>query len=115
MSSLSENNFATRLRMVREQKGLSQAELASKTGLQPSAISHFESGRRAPSFDNLARLADALDVTTEYLHGREAQPKISTPTVNRIARYASQMSASDLEIFEQFAEMLAKKNKNKRG
>ena len=37
---------------------------------QASAISHFETGTRKPSFDNLRRLADALDVTTDYLLGR---------------------------------------------
>ena len=48
--------FEDRLRRSREEKGLSQAELAQKTGFQPSAISHFESGRRSPSFDNLKKL-----------------------------------------------------------
>ena len=47
-------------------------ELAERTGFHPSAVPHFETGQRAPSFDNLKRLADALDVTTDYLLGRTA-------------------------------------------
>ena len=52
---------------AREMRGLSQAELGKKAQLQPTAISHFETGGRAPSFDNLRRLADALNVSTDYL------------------------------------------------
>lgn len=70
--------FGERLRRIREQKRLSQAELAEKTGLQPSAISHFESGRRRPSIDNLMRLADALFITTDIILGRDTDEKGAT-------------------------------------
>lgn len=33
-------------------------------------ISHFETGTRRPSFDNLVRLVNALDVSADYLLGR---------------------------------------------
>jgi len=67
---MKKGNFPACLKMVREQEGLTQVELAAKTGLHPSAISHFESERRAPSLRNLVKLADALDVTTDCLLGR---------------------------------------------
>ena len=44
-----------------------KANLADKTGLKPSAISHFERGRRLPSLKNLVKLADALGVTLDEL------------------------------------------------
>src|SRR5215831_4298497 len=62
--------FPARLRAARDKRGLNQGDLAKRAGLQASAISHFETGTRKPSFDNLRRLADALDVTTDYLLGR---------------------------------------------
>ena len=37
--------------------------------MQPSAIAHFEAGRRKPSFDNARSLAKALDVSADYLFG----------------------------------------------
>ena len=67
---MKKGNFPACLKMVREQEGLTQVELAAKTGLHPSAISHFESGHRTPSLKNLVKLADALDVTTDCLLGR---------------------------------------------
>ncbi len=66
--------FPTILKNCRQVKNLNQTELAQKTSLQPSAISHFESGSRKPSFDNLIKLADALEVTTDYLLDRGAFP-----------------------------------------
>lgn len=59
---------------------LSQADLAARTGLQPAAISHFETGARRPSFDNLQRLAAALDVSTDYLLGRADSPEAVAST-----------------------------------
>ena len=49
---------------------MSQADLADKTGLQPAAVSHFETGQRSPSFENLKKLADALSISVDYLLGR---------------------------------------------
>lgn len=59
--------FADRLRKARDNRGLSQSELARETRMQPSAISHFEAGRRRPSFNNVRALASALRVSADYL------------------------------------------------
>lgn len=105
-----QNKFADRLREARDLKKLSQGDLAEKSGLQPSAISHFETGKRAPSFDNLKRLADALAVSVDYLLGRNAEPTNSGPVVEQLFRDFGRMSASDQESLAKFATMLAEKN-----
>lgn len=64
--------FAQRLRYIREKViNITQEELASKTGVPSTSISHFESIKdsRKPSFDNIRILAKALKVTTDYLLG----------------------------------------------
>ena len=53
--------FQDILRRVREQKQMSQSDLANKAGLQPAAISHFENGRRAPSIQLMARRVTRAD------------------------------------------------------
>jgi transcriptional regulator with XRE-family HTH domain len=50
-------------------RGLKQADLAERTGLKQSAISHFECGRRLPSMKNLVRLADALECSADLFYG----------------------------------------------
>lgn len=64
--------FPVRLREVRESRGWNQAELAQRASMQPSAIAHFEAGRRKPSFDNVRRLAKILEVSADYLMGMES-------------------------------------------
>jgi transcriptional regulator with XRE-family HTH domain len=60
------------LAKARRERGLSQSELAKLTGLLPSAVAHFEAGRRMPTVHNLARLADALEISLDALFGRAA-------------------------------------------
>jgi transcriptional regulator with XRE-family HTH domain len=106
--------FPDRLRAARQLRGLSQTELAEKSGLQPSAVSHFETGRRSPSFDNLKVLSDALQVTTDFLLGRVSEPNLTGPVATQLFRHAEQMSDSDLDTLTSFAEMLAKKGAEKK-
>ncbi|MGH9160061.1 MAG: helix-turn-helix domain-containing protein [Vicinamibacteraceae bacterium] len=110
--------FPGRLRLARTTRKLSQEELAERAQLQTSAISHFETGARKPSFDNLRRLADALAVTTDYLIGRVDQME-DTATADRVHRHLRQLSSKDLDFAERFLKSLAdeaeRKAKKKEG
>ena len=50
------------LRSQRRDQSLSQETLASKAGLKPTAISHFERGSRRPSLENFCKLCNALKI-----------------------------------------------------
>jgi len=101
--------FSKRLREARDLRGLSQAQLAAKSGLPPASVSHFESGPRKPSFDNLKALASALDVTTDYLLGRSDTPEASAETVGRLHRDLHKLTTQDLELAKGFVDLLLKK------
>ena len=62
-------NVSEKIKRCRNRLSLSQTELSKLSNLTPPAISQFESGTRKPSFESLAKLADALGVTTDYLVG----------------------------------------------
>jgi transcriptional regulator with XRE-family HTH domain len=66
--------FAARLRELREKAGLTQAQLAQRSGLHLSAVTRFEQGLREPSLESAASLAGALGVTCDAL----LQPAQST-------------------------------------
>lgn len=102
------NQFPDRLRAARDKRQLDQAGLAAKAGLQASAISHFETGSRKPSFDNLRRLAEALDVSTDYLLGRVDDPKGFTGA-SRLHRHYDALSDADRRMADDFVRMLADK------
>ncbi|MDA2928376.1 helix-turn-helix domain-containing protein [Acidobacteria bacterium AH-259-O06] len=102
--------FPERLRSARAKRELSQEGLAKRANLQASAISHFETGTRKPSFDNLRRLADALDVTTDYLLGRVDETQ-DLASADRLYRHLDQLSSGDREMAEGIVEFLASKAK----
>ena len=105
--------FPQRLRTARMARSLRQSELARRADLQASAVSHFETGTRKPSFDNLKRLADALRVTTDYLLGRSDLMDASAATVDKLHRHYSGLSAEYQEMADDFVQMLAEKARQK--
>ena len=58
-------NLGLALKLLREQKGKSQAQLAAETGIGKSQLSKYESGKELPKLHSLARLLDTLDVGYE--------------------------------------------------
>lgn len=66
--------FAQRLRQARERADLSQSDLAGRASLDPSAVAHFEGGRRKPSFENIRALSLALGITSDHLLGLPSGP-----------------------------------------
>jgi transcriptional regulator with XRE-family HTH domain len=52
-----------RLKQIRERSGLSQREIARRSGQSPGAISAIELGKVSPSVETLKRLLDCLDIT----------------------------------------------------
>jgi len=76
--------------------------------LQPSAISHFETGTRKPSFDNLRLLADTLDVTTDYLLGRVDDFK-ALAGADKLHRHYSELKEADRKFADELITLLASK------
>lgn len=105
--------FKERLKAARAMRGLNQAELAAKAGLPAASVSHFESGPRKPSFDNLKALASALDVTTDYLLGRSDTPEASAETVGRLHRDLGKLTEQDLKLATDFVDLLVKQRGTK--
>jgi transcriptional regulator with XRE-family HTH domain len=97
--------FEKRLKSARLLRGLSQTDLAAKAGLPPSSVSHFESGTRKPSFENLKRLANALNVTTDYLLGR-ANETDGSAAVGTLHRDLNKLSDADIKLTEDFVKLL---------
>ena len=54
--------FGQRVRVLREQAGLSQEALAAKAGIHRTYVGGVERGERNLSLKNIMRLAAALDV-----------------------------------------------------
>ena len=113
------SEFKTRLRQARESRGLTQADLAKKAGLQAAAVSHFETGQRSPSFENLRKLSDTLNVSVDYLLGRIDEEKHgqglgAAPRAQQLFRHAQNLTAESFETLEAMAKMLGEKDEERR-
>jgi len=61
--------FARRLKRLREERNLTMADLAHATDLNYQAIQHWEKMRRVPSATAIITLSRYFEVTTDYLLG----------------------------------------------
>jgi transcriptional regulator with XRE-family HTH domain len=71
-------------------RGMSQKELARRTGLTPSQLSHYLDGDVAPSLRNLSRLLDGLGATLFDFALAEAT------AAEQAGRFAHPRQAADL-------------------
>lgn len=60
-------NFGDRIKIRREELGLTRSELAQKLGVTSSAIGNYENGISSPKEEILLSLFDALEVDANYL------------------------------------------------
>lgn len=58
-----------RIKELREKKGLSQIQLAKKTGISSQSISKYECGERNPKIEKWQKLATFFNVSIPYLQG----------------------------------------------
>ena len=62
--------LSERIKSARSKAKLTQEDLAIRLNMNPSAVGQWETARTAPSTERLAPLADALDVSVDWLLGR---------------------------------------------
>lgn len=63
--------FTERLKELRKEKGYTQEQMANILEIGQSAYAKWENDRTEPSFENLIKLADLLEVSLDWLFGRE--------------------------------------------
>lgn len=65
--------FADKIRALRKEKKLTQAEVAKEAGLSARGYQDLELGAK-PGFDTLLHIADFYDVSVDWLMGRTDDP-----------------------------------------
>ncbi|OUP23980.1 MULTISPECIES: S24 family peptidase [Eubacteriales] len=66
--------FPQRLKQLRKELGLSQKSLSEHLGVTQQAVGKWETGRSSPDPATLARLAELLETSADYLLGISEQP-----------------------------------------
>lgn len=60
-------NFAENITQLRRNIGMTRKEAAEKLGITLQAYSAYEQGKREPRLDNVVRLADLFNVSTDVI------------------------------------------------
>ncbi len=64
-----------RIKKLRKDNNLSQAQLAQRADLHFSYVAQIERGEKMPSLKSLDRICDALDADMEYMFASEKEEK----------------------------------------
>jgi transcriptional regulator with XRE-family HTH domain len=102
-------SLGKKLRALREERGLSQRELAKLSGISANAVSLIERDENSPSVATLQRLASALNIKMSYffedagkkniLHIQADQRPHLTSKGTRIESAGERLHAQELEPF----------------
>lgn len=112
MSNLSVNLrfIGDRIKILREKKNLTQAELAQKANIAQSTLSYIESGQKSPTIYTVAALAFGLEISvSEILDGYKfVSPTLKSPDADKIPAL-SRLSPEDFaKIMSELTPMLYK-------
>ena len=69
---------ADKIKYLREEKKITQAELAKILGITRSSVNAWEMGISVPSTQYIVELANIFQVSTDFLLGRDVSATIST-------------------------------------
>jgi transcriptional regulator with XRE-family HTH domain len=92
MAKKKSTGFATRLRELREAAGLTQAQLAERSGMHTHGVTKIEQGDREPSWATVLALAGALGVNVSVFAAgvTEQEPDRPRGRPSKPARTSSQ-------------------------
>lgn len=93
-------DFGKKLKQLRTEAGLTQADLAKKLNVTKAVVSYYELQERTPSPDVLAKLAIIFHVSADYLLGIDYRKMIDV----------TDLTEDDMHLLLVMMETLRKKN-----
>ena len=98
------------LKMLRNEKGLTQEQLAEKLNVSNRSVSRWETGSTLPDISLIIELADYYKVDIKELVEGERKSEIMkkelTETFDKISEYSVERKKSQLQKFRIFTEIL---------
>lgn len=122
-----EITLGLRIAELRKKRNMTQSDLANSLDMSTSSVAMWETGKREPDTDKIAKIADLFNVSVDYLLGRtdvleNAAPDETPPTFktwlrsehNDLTENEKEVLAEDMEEYFRMrkARILQKRNKN---
>jgi len=106
--------FAESLRKAREERGLTQTQLAELLGITLRVYNRWERGAAVPRLDSIVQLADILQLSLDQLVGRSstnpALPKLRHPKLQSLYEQVDRLSAEDQKALIILLDSLLKRS-----
>lgn len=99
-------SIAVRIKNLREARKFTMQELADRVGVSRSMISYYESNKKKPSFDTVEKLANVLDVSTDYLYGKTEAFDSNATTNENVKEFLSKFEKLDKKQQEKILKIL---------
>lgn len=109
MSSVGE-----RLRLAREQSGLSQGQVARMLSMHRPTVSEIEAGRRRVTAEEIAIFSRIYEVSVAWLSGSEVEDDGLDDRVRLAARELAKLKSADLDRVLNLLAMMRKPTGQKR-
>lgn len=100
-----------RIRELREQKQITQKELADTLKVAQNTISNWEKGIREPDSKILIKLAEIFGCSVDYLLGRDEPTEKKTISINHDGEELTEEEKEEIENFKKYV-ISKRKNKN---
>lgn len=103
-----------RIRQLREEKGLTQKELANEISVSQTAINYWENGKREPDFKTVKKIAEFFDTSPSYLMGWINRKDYSEKLLNaRVRITGTQVGVETMVTVGYSLELLNEKGQEK--
>lgn len=97
-----------RLRKLRENMNLTQEELAKRLGIKRDRYAKYETGATPVPGALVVKFADFFKVSTDYLYGRSADPKLPQITDPAVLKELEEVQKVATDALSRVAEILEK-------
>ena len=87
-----------KIKTIRKQRGMTQQQLAEKSGVQTRTIQRYESGNSRAKYNVLNQIANALSVPIEWFDESVELPE----DIPEFMEYNEKISADDVEMLSTF-------------
>lgn len=107
------------LKQLRNEKKITQRQLAKLLNLSPSTIAMYETAQRKPDFETLQKIANFFDVSTDYLLGRTNIRNLYKEAVLQETKASYNLdvrglSVEDIAKVEEYIDLLKQKRNSDR-
>lgn len=106
--------FASRLRALRKERGLTLQQLASYFNMSHSTLSKYETGKRKPDMEMLKKLSDYFGVSIDYLIGKSPVRNEEEIFILNKSDEISDLPPEAYEELDEFVAYLREKYSNKK-